>query len=76
MPRKTGRLANLKSVLRVARSSRPASKGKPGEVECDEARKEIADFCRSIGVRYIQLPAERPLDAILLGDFRRYGVLE
>jgi uncharacterized protein (DUF58 family) len=39
-------------------------------------QQELAEFCRSIGVRYIQLPAERSLDAILLGDFRRYGILE
>jgi hypothetical protein len=36
----------------------------------------IDDFCRSIGVRYLRVPAERSLDAILLGDFRRYGLLE
>jgi uncharacterized protein (DUF58 family) len=36
----------------------------------------IDDFCRSIGVRYLPIPAERSLDAILLGDFRRYGLLE
>jgi uncharacterized protein (DUF58 family) len=36
----------------------------------------IDDFCRSIGVRYVPIPAERSLDAILLGDFRRYGLLE
>lgn len=39
-------------------------------------QQEIAAFCRSVGVRYLQLPAERSLDAILLGDFRRYGLLE
>jgi uncharacterized protein (DUF58 family) len=39
-------------------------------------QQDISDFCRSIGVRYIQIPAERSLDAILLGDFRRYGLLE
>jgi uncharacterized protein (DUF58 family) len=39
-------------------------------------QQEIAEYCRSIGVRYVQLPAERSLDAILLGDFRRYGLLE
>src|SRR5712691_11517164 len=35
-----------------------------------------AEFCRSIGVRYVEISAERSLDAILLGDFRRYGLLE
>jgi uncharacterized protein (DUF58 family) len=39
-------------------------------------QQDITDFCRSIGVRYIQIPAERSLDAILLGDLRRYGLLE
>jgi uncharacterized protein (DUF58 family) len=39
-------------------------------------QQDITDFCRSIGVRYLQIPAERNLDAILLGDFRRYGLLE
>src|SRR5260370_19642981 len=37
---------------------------------------EIAAFCRSIGIRYVHIPAERRLDAILLGDFRRLGLLE
>ena len=39
-------------------------------------RKDIADYCQSIGVRYVSIPAERSLDAILLGDLRRYGLLE
>jgi uncharacterized protein (DUF58 family) len=39
-------------------------------------QRETADYCRSIGVRYIPLQAERSLEAILLGDFRRYGLLE
>ena len=39
-------------------------------------QQEIAEFCRAIGVRYIQVPAERGLETILLGDFRRYGLLE
>lgn len=39
-------------------------------------QQDTADFCRSIGVHYIQVPAERSLDAILLGDLRRHGVLE
>jgi uncharacterized protein (DUF58 family) len=39
-------------------------------------QKEIGDYCRSIGIRYVEVPAERRLDAILLGDFRRYGLLE
>jgi uncharacterized protein (DUF58 family) len=39
-------------------------------------QSDIAEYCRSIGVRYVQIPAERSLDAILLGDFRRYGLLE
>jgi uncharacterized protein (DUF58 family) len=38
-------------------------------------QQDTAAFCGSIGVRYIQLPAERPLDAILLADLRRYGIL-
>ncbi|HEX8968010.1 MAG TPA: DUF58 domain-containing protein [Chloroflexota bacterium] len=37
---------------------------------------DIADFCRSLGVRYVQIPAERGLESILLGDFRRHGILE
>src|SRR5207237_1938947 len=39
-------------------------------------RTDIGDFCRSIGVRYVPIPAERGLDSILLGDFRRFGLLE
>ncbi len=37
---------------------------------------EIAAFCRSIGVRYVAIPAERGVESILLADFRRYGILE
>jgi uncharacterized protein (DUF58 family) len=39
-------------------------------------RADINRFCRSLGIRYILTPAERPLDAILLNDFRRHGLLE
>ena len=39
-------------------------------------QQSTAEFCRPTGVRYVQIPAERSLDAILLGDFRRYGLLE
>jgi uncharacterized protein (DUF58 family) len=44
--------------------------------DLEQWQQGIADFCRSIGVRYLRVPAERSLDAILLGDFRRYGLLE
>lgn len=37
---------------------------------------DIAEFCRSIGVRYVQVPAERTPESVLLGDFRRHGILE
>jgi uncharacterized protein (DUF58 family) len=37
---------------------------------------EIAEYCRSVGVRYVPISAERSLDSILLGDFRRFGLLE
>ena len=60
--------------------------GKPGKMDVQghmvqdlfNAGKlaDINDYCRSIGIRYVQIPAERSLDAILLGDFRRYGLLE
>jgi uncharacterized protein (DUF58 family) len=39
-------------------------------------QEQIAEFCRSIGVRYVQIDASRTAEAILLGDFRRHGVLE
>jgi uncharacterized protein (DUF58 family) len=39
-------------------------------------KTDISDFCKSIGIRYVPIPAERSLDAILLGDFRRHGLLE
>jgi uncharacterized protein (DUF58 family) len=39
-------------------------------------QNDIDAFCRSIGVRYVQVPAERSLDAVLLGDFRRYALVE
>jgi uncharacterized protein (DUF58 family) len=44
--------------------------------DLEQWQHDIAEFCRSIGVRYVQIPAERTLDSILLGDFRRYGLLE
>jgi uncharacterized protein (DUF58 family) len=37
---------------------------------------DIGDFCRSIGVRYVPIPAERSPDSILLTDFRRHAILE
>jgi uncharacterized protein (DUF58 family) len=39
-------------------------------------QSEISEFCRSIGVRYVQVPAERTPESVLLGDFRRHGILE
>jgi uncharacterized protein (DUF58 family) len=36
----------------------------------------IADYCRSIGVRYLRVSAESSPESILLGDLRRYGILE
>jgi uncharacterized protein (DUF58 family) len=39
-------------------------------------QSDLAEFCRSIGVRYISIPAERSIESILLADFRRYGLLE
>jgi uncharacterized protein (DUF58 family) len=44
--------------------------------DLDRWRQEIVDYCRSIGVRYVPVEAERSLDAILLGDLRRYGLLQ
>jgi uncharacterized protein (DUF58 family) len=39
-------------------------------------QSEIAEFCRSIGVRYVHVPAERSAESILLNDFRRNAILE
>ena len=39
-------------------------------------QSEIEEFCRSIGVRYVLVPAERSPESVLLGDFRRHGILE
>jgi uncharacterized protein (DUF58 family) len=36
----------------------------------------IAEYCRSIGVRYLSVPAEHSPESILLGDMRRHGILE
>lgn len=44
--------------------------------DLEQWQTDVAAFCRSIGVRYIMTPAERGIEAILLGDFRRYGLLE
>jgi uncharacterized protein (DUF58 family) len=39
-------------------------------------QSEIGEYCRSIGVRYVPIPAERSPDSVLLTDFRRHGILE
>jgi uncharacterized protein (DUF58 family) len=39
-------------------------------------RQDLADVCRSLGVRYVPVPAERGLETILLNDFRRYSIVE
>jgi uncharacterized protein (DUF58 family) len=44
--------------------------------DLEKWQSDIGDFCRSIGVRYVPTPAERGIESILLGDFRRYGLLE
>jgi uncharacterized protein (DUF58 family) len=44
--------------------------------DLEKWQTEIADYCRSIGVRFVPIPAERPIESILLNDFRRYGLLE
>jgi uncharacterized protein (DUF58 family) len=44
--------------------------------DLEQWQTDISDFCRSIGVRYAPIPAERGIESILLGDFRRYGLLE
>jgi hypothetical protein len=37
---------------------------------------DIDDYCKSIGVRYVLVPAERSPESVLLGDLRRHGILE
>jgi uncharacterized protein (DUF58 family) len=44
--------------------------------DLEQWQTDIGSFCRSIGVRYIPVPAERGIESILLGDFRRYRLLE
>jgi uncharacterized protein (DUF58 family) len=44
--------------------------------DLEQWQTDIGSFCRSIGVRYVPIPAERGIESILLGDFRRYGLLE
>jgi uncharacterized protein (DUF58 family) len=39
-------------------------------------QEDLAAFCRSLGVRYVPIPAERGLETILLNDFRRYSLVE
>jgi uncharacterized protein (DUF58 family) len=39
-------------------------------------QQDIAEFCRSIGVRYVPTPAERSIEAVLLGDLRRYRLVQ
>ena len=39
-------------------------------------QQDLADFCRSLGVRYVPTPAERGLETILLNDFRRYSIVD
>jgi uncharacterized protein (DUF58 family) len=44
--------------------------------DLEEWQTGIRDFCRSIGVRYLSVPAEQSPESILLGDFRRHGILD
>jgi uncharacterized protein (DUF58 family) len=39
-------------------------------------QQDLADVGRSLGVRYVPVPAERGLETILLNDFRRYSIVE
>jgi uncharacterized protein (DUF58 family) len=39
-------------------------------------QSNIDEFCRSIGVRYVLVPAERSPESVLLGDLRRHAILE
>jgi uncharacterized protein (DUF58 family) len=39
-------------------------------------RSGIVDDCRALGVRYVPLLANQPIEAVLLSDLRRYGLLE
>jgi uncharacterized protein (DUF58 family) len=39
-------------------------------------QQDLGTFCRSLGVRYVPIPAERGLESILLNDFRRYSLVE
>jgi len=36
----------------------------------------IVDDCRALGVRYVPLLADRPIESVVLSDLRRYGLLE
>ncbi len=44
--------------------------------DIEQWQADTGSFCRSIGVRYVPVPAERGIESILLGDLRRYGLLE
>jgi uncharacterized protein (DUF58 family) len=39
-------------------------------------RTGLADECRALGVRYVPLVTDRPIESVLLSDLRRYGVVE
>jgi uncharacterized protein (DUF58 family) len=38
-------------------------------------RAGIVDDCRTLGVRYVPLVANQPIEAVLLSDLRHYGLL-
>jgi uncharacterized protein (DUF58 family) len=42
----------------------------------DRWRSGIVDDCRALGARYVPLLANQPIEAVLLADLRRYGLLE
>jgi uncharacterized protein (DUF58 family) len=46
------------------------------QVALERWQAGIADDCRAIGVRYVPLLADRPIESVVLSDFRRYGLLE
>jgi uncharacterized protein (DUF58 family) len=42
----------------------------------DRWRAGIIDDCRILGVRYVPLVSDQPIETVLLSDLRRYGLVE
>jgi uncharacterized protein (DUF58 family) len=46
------------------------------EQRLERWRTSLADDCRTLGVHYVPLVTDRPIESVMLSDLRRYGLVE